>query len=427
MTRRPEPGARPSVGELSAPVDVLDLDLDAEPGPGVLARPALVLARRDGVPVATFTAPSGTPRAGLAALAALAGPSALPSPRRPWAPAPATVRAAVVVTTIRASEDLLLTVDDALKQELRPAEIVVVDNRPETSGVLALLAGRGYLAAPERPGDPAVRYVAEPAPGLARARNAGLAAVRSEFVAFTDDDVRLDRAWLARLAAAFADGVDCVTGLVMPIALHTEAQLLMERFGGFAKGLTPRLFDLGEHRGDGALYPFAVGAYGTGANAAFRTSALRALGGFDPALGTGRVTRGGEDLDVFLRTVLSGRAIAYEPAAVVWHDHESEPEAFRQRVYGYGVGLGAVLAKHLLGPGDVRRELLRRIPAGVRHLCAPGSPKNAAKGAGYPGRFTWLERAGIVAGPFAYLAARYARPARPAPHAPHPSKRETVT
>jgi GT2 family glycosyltransferase len=433
---------------LLAPVDVLDLDLDvaerdggaaanaaadAAAG-GTLTRPTLVLVRRNGVPLATFTAPAGTPRAALAALATSAS-RGVPAQRRPEpdprsdassapgsdagadagsdAPAGAgpgarLAQVAVVITTIRASEDLLATVGDAMGQSLTPAEIVVVDNRPATSGVRALLDDRGLLTGP--PGAaPAVRYVAEPAPGLSRARNAGLAAVRSEFVAFTDDDVRLDRRWLARLTGAFADDVDCVTGLVMPKALHTEAQLMMERFGGFAKGLTPRRFDLGDNRGEGPLYPFAVGTYGTGANAAFRTAALRELGGFDPALGTGRLTRGGEDLDVFLRIVLGGAAIGYEPAAVVWHDHEAELDAFTQRVWGYGVGLGAVLGKHLLGPGEVRRAMLHRVPAGLRHLCDPRSPKNAQKGDRYPRRFTWLERAGIVVGPFAYLAATRGR------------------
>ena len=45
---------------------------------------------------------------------------------------------------------------------------------------------------------------------------------------------------------------------------------------------------------------------GTGANFAVLRSAYDALGGFDEALGAGTLTRGGEDLDWFVRT-LTGR------------------------------------------------------------------------------------------------------------------------
>ena len=54
---------------------------------------------------------------------------------------------------------------------------------------------------------------------------------------------------------------------------------------------------------------------------AFRTAALRELGGFDEALGPGTPAQAGEDLLVFLRLLAGGRRLAYEPGAFVWHWH----------------------------------------------------------------------------------------------------------
>ena len=412
----PQGGALP-LAQARVPVDVADADLDADldaqlgqqtgaepgaqPGQG-LPNTTLVLGRRAGRPVALLLAPAG---ARGEALRALADDAVQDLPPLPWTPPDPLPSAAVVITTIRPGDDLRATVLDALAQSLPPAEVIVVDNRPSTSGVREWLAAQPGASAGGSLGD-AVRYVPEPLPGLARARNAGLRATSAEVVAFTDDDVRLDPDWLARLAGGFDDGVDAVTGLVLPRGLHTEAQLLMERFGGFSKGLRPLLYDLVEHRGNDPLFPFSVGVYGSGANAAFRTRVLRAVGGFDPRLGTGRITRGGEDLDIFLRLVLAGHRLAYEPAAVVRHDHEAEMDAFSQRVLGYGVGLGAVLGKHFASGRAVRGQMLRRLPAAVAHLREPDSPKNAQKGQEYPARYTWLERAGILAGPFTYFLAR---------------------
>jgi GT2 family glycosyltransferase len=376
---------------LEVPVDVLEVDLAAPTGRERLERQACVLVRRAGIPIGVVNVPAGT---GWSEVVAQAEEISAAVPARLPAGVPdARPRATVVITTTCPSERLARTVHDALSQSMAPLRVVVVDNRPAGGRVRAFLESRF---------GPDVTCVAATLPGLSRARNVGLSAVDTDIVAFTDDDVRLDRDWLRRLVEAFGPEVDCVTGLVMPLALETEAQLLMERFGGFSKGFRPRWFDLKAHRDPNPLYPFAVGVFGTGANAAFRTAALRELGGFDETLGAGRPTRGGEDLDVFLRTVLSSRTIAYEPAALVWHSHESEMGEFRTRMYGYGVGLGAMLTKHLVRSAGVRGELVRRAPGAIRYLLDGNSPKNSQRGRSYPRRFVLLELLGVLVGPFAY-------------------------
>ncbi|PRC62799.1 glycosyl transferase family 2, partial [Mycobacterium sp. ITM-2017-0098] len=66
----------------------------------------------------------------------------------------------------------------------------------------------------------------EPRPGLSRARNTGLSAATGEVVAFTDDDVVVDRHWLSAIARGFSRGpaVSCVSGIVAAAELRTPAQ-----------------------------------------------------------------------------------------------------------------------------------------------------------------------------------------------------------
>src|SRR5206468_1387529 len=84
-----------------------------------------------------------------------------------------------------------------------------------------------------------------------------------------------------------------------------------------------------------------LGAAGTGANFAFDRQFLMGLGGFDEALGAGAPTKGGEDLDIFVRAILSGRPLIYEPSAIVWHIHRVEVGELRTQMYNYGLGLTA--------------------------------------------------------------------------------------
>jgi hypothetical protein len=112
----------------------------------------------------------------------------------------------------------------------------------------------------------------------------------------------------------------------------------------------------------------------------------------------------GEDIDVLMRLVLAGHALAYEPSAIVWHAHKRDLRALRRTIYGYGVGLGAVMAKSLVTADRVgRRELVRRLPRGIVYALWPGSPKNAGKRDGYPASLTVLELCGMALG-LAYYA-----------------------
>ena len=207
-------------------------------------------------------------------------------------------------------------------------------------------------------GHPRVRYLLEPTPGASAGRNCGLRAATGEVVAFADDDVLVDRLWLRNLVLGFqaAPGVACVTGMILPAELETPAQVWIEEFGGFDKGYQRQIFDLGEFAPADPLYPYAVGRFGSGANAAFDPAVLRRVGGFDTALGPATPARGGEDIDTFLQIILAGYRLVYEPRSLVRHHHRRDYADLLRTVQSYGVGLSAVLTKALMNPGNTCRH-----------------------------------------------------------------------
>ena len=226
----------------------------------------------------------------------------------------------------------------ALAEQSGPAcEIVVVDNQPrsqETKLVVEVAAARSRHQ---------MRYVAEPRPGSSVARNRGVAQVTAGVVAFTDDDVVVERDWLRMLVAPFARAeVGATTGLVMPLELATPAQKRFELYGGFAKGVRRSEFDLHGDRADHRLlYPFWGGVFGSGNCMAIRRQALVAAGGFDPALGAGSRALAGADIDALSAVILRGARLVYEPRALCWHEHRRDDEALRRQVFNYGVGFTA--------------------------------------------------------------------------------------
>jgi GT2 family glycosyltransferase len=276
-------------------------------------------------------------------------------------------------------------------------EVIVVENRPGSSDTRRMLAERFAH-------ESNLRYVEEPRVGTSRARNAGLALAKGEIVAFTDDDVVVDPGWIRESAQALdrADDIACVTGLILPLELEADSQLLLEQFAGFGKGFRRRTFRLPEAREHNPLFPYTAGTIGSGASTVLRTDVARRLGGFDATLGPGTLTTGGEDLDLYIRVLRAGHAVAYEPRAIVWHEHPEGMPRLRRQVYRYGIGLGAMLAKQLLA-GPERLRLLRSVPGGLRYARDPASRKNAGKPADYPSRLTWLERVGMLIGPAAYV------------------------
>ena len=315
----------------------------------------------------------------------------------------------VVIATRDRTASLLRCLASLSRLSYRAFDVVVVDSAPGTEATAQALAE-------PREWPFALHYLRADRPGLAVAHNEALRAVTGEIVAFTDDDVEVGTGWLTALAEAFTEtGAACVTGLILPAELQTEAQLLFERAGGFARGFTRRTFsrDMPEPE---PLFPFTAGRFGSGANMAFRTDWLRTHGAFDPATGTGTPARGGDDLVAFLWTIIHGGTLVYEPAAVIRHWHRRDYEGLRRQAFGYGAGLGAYLTAAAWRKPELLAAMLRRAGPAAGHLLGSNSAKNTHRGASFPRELVWRELAGVLAGPFGYARSRWRyRGCRPFP------------
>jgi len=374
-----------------APCGVRHVNLDGgdrtiAAGPG--ERAVYAVFWRGGRPVADrlfVAAELPVPGPAVAALAAdaMAAIGSDPATPPPEGPVPAV---SVVVCTRDRPESLARCLASLACCDPAPAEILVVDNNPDSEATRRTVAG---LAG--------IRWIAEPRPGLSHARNRGVEAAASGVVAFTDDDVEVTPDWIARLAAPFADPlVACVTGAVLPADLTGEGACLFEfSSGGLNNGFARRRHDAGFLRREWWKSP-PVWTIGAGANMAIRRSAFATVGLFDPRLGAG-ASGCSEDSELWFRLLRAGLACVYDPAAVVHHHHRQDRAGlFRQmRAYlrGHVVALFVQFGQdrqvsHLLRPFVMLPNHYLRLMLGA-----------VGRGDWSGARMIWVQMLGCAEGP----------------------------
>jgi len=297
--------------------------------------------------------------------------------------------ATVAVCTRDRPEDLQRCLEAFMRLPDDGQEYLVIDNCPATDATQELV--KNY---------PKVRYVREDVPGSSAARNRALREAKHEFVAFTDDDAAPDPNWLRSLLQNFSDPrVMCVTGLVMPLELETEAQEWFERYSPHGRGFERRIFDGAQ------CNPLVVAPVGVSASMALRKSSIDCIGLFDEALGAGTPTVGGEDCELFARILRAGYCIVYEPRALSWHRHRRTWEELQKTLQGYGIGVYAFWTRMfvinrefsvpLLAWGWLRHKQIPELVASLRKQ--PDS---------IPSDLLLAQLRGCVSGPMAYFASR---------------------
>ncbi|MDE2364549.1 MAG: glycosyltransferase [Hyphomicrobiales bacterium] len=103
----------------------------------------------------------------------------------------------IVIPTLNRLECLRRAVESARAQIVHEdisIEIVVIDNSLDASA-------QGVVAGFDKSGWP-VRYLSEPKPGVATARNSGVRAAVGNWIAFLDDDEEARPTWIAELVGA---------------------------------------------------------------------------------------------------------------------------------------------------------------------------------------------------------------------------------
>jgi glycosyltransferase involved in cell wall biosynthesis len=302
----------------------------------------------------------------------------------------------VVICTRDRPEGLWRTLDSLARQSDPGFEVLVVDNALDGAVARSCVDFDGL----------SVRSCHEPEPGLSRARNRGLSQVRSELIAWIDDDEVADPYWVASIKRGFAhpDRPDAVAGLMLPAELETAAQVNFERYGGFNKGRgvepvalragTPSVFD--------PLYPLPN--FGAGGNMAFRTERLRAIGGFDNRLGPGTLSLNGEETRALSLLLEHGSTILHWPPAITWHYHRQTDEALEKQFFGYSAGLTAFFMSMILTSPKYLWRILQFVPRGVNRMLANrGAGQRDSPTGGVPDHLLRAGRKGLVQGAWLYL------------------------
>ena len=254
---------------------------------------------------------------------------------------PTPITATVAVCTRNRTADLKRCLDALMQLPDDGQQFMVVDNCPSTNETQQLVTNY-----------PRVQYVLETKPGLDIARNTALRKSTTEIVAFIDDDAVPDPNWLRALLPNFNDSrVLCVTGLTMPLELETEAQEAFESYSPFCKGFKRKVYNSEKNN------PLVAGPIGAGANMALRRSVLELVGQFDEALDAGTPTESGGDHEFFVRILLAGYEIIYEPEALNWHRHRRTWKETIKAIRGYGIGVYAFWTR--LYVVEKERDVLR--------------------------------------------------------------------
>ncbi len=226
--------------------------------------------------------------------------------------------------------------------------IVVDDGSSDPEATAAVVAGRGNA-----------RLLRRPAPGgPAVARNAALAAVDTELVAFLDSDCVAPRAWLQALSGHFDDPL---VGAVAPrVRLDGRPRGLLGRYLAARSPL-----DMGA--GAAGVQPGGPVPYVPTAALVVRRGALG--DGFDAAL------RYGEDVDLVWRLRAAGWSVRYDPSVSVGHDEPATLRGLLARRFRYGTSAAPLAARH---PGRLVPAVVPLWPALAALLLLTRRPGPAA-------------------------------------------------
>jgi mycofactocin glycosyltransferase len=167
--------------------------------------------------------------------------------------------------------------------------------------------------------------------GPAAARNTGLAACTTDFVAFLDSDVSPRRGWLEALLGHFCDPT---VALVAPrIVGLAHSENVVARYEAVHSSL-----DLGQR--EAPVLPHSTVSYVPSAAIICRRSALSDVGGFDETM------QSGEDVDLCWRLIEAGARLRYEPIALVAHDHRTQLRDWLARKAFYGGSAAPLSVRH---------------------------------------------------------------------------------
>ena len=261
----------------------------------------------------------------------------------------------VILCTYNRCESLA-TALESLAASVVPAgvewETLVVDNnsKDQTRTVVEDFSRR-------HPGR--FRYLFEPRQGKSNALNSGIRESRGEILAFVDDDITVEPAWLHNLTSVLHGSPWAGSGgrILPPPGFVPPGWLALNGPRNLGIALCAQ-FDFGAKPGELRDAPF-------GTNMAFRRGMFAKYGDFRTDLGPrpGSEIRN-EDTEFGRRLMTGGERLCYAPAAVVYH--EIRPERVRKEFFlawWFDRGRGAVLENSAMrGVRQILRIFARAVP-----------------------------------------------------------------
>jgi glycosyltransferase involved in cell wall biosynthesis len=236
----------------------------------------------------------------------------------------------LVVATVGRADELGRFLDSVEAQGRDDVRVIVVDQNDD-GRVAGVVRGRTIE----------VEHLRSER-GLSHARNAALAKIEADLVAFPDDDCSYPPGLLERVADRFASGptLDGLTGRA-------------EDSGGNSSGSwkTDSAFLTDDNLWNRAI-SFTI---------FLRRSVVERVGPFDERLGLGSAEPwgSGEEMDYLVRALRTGSRIEFDPTLVVRHDVRTDDARIGFRD---GASVGYLLRKHAYPARTVGRMLVR--PAG---------------------------------------------------------------
>lgn len=241
---------------------------------------------------------------------------------------------ALVVATVDCGDGLRILLDSLERQTHSRFRVLLIDQNDDDRVMPAIAAS------------PALDIVRLRAPrGLSRARNAALAQIDTDIVAFPDDDCAYPDDLLERVATRFAARADL-------------------------EGMTGRTTDsAGRSSGNwstagGLLTRDTLWNRANSASTFLRRQLVERVGDFDERLGLGSGSRwsSGEEIDYLVRALDSGARIEFDPSVIVLHELRTfTPEELRAVGFRDGASVGYILRKHGYPWRTVARMLVRPV------------------------------------------------------------------
>ncbi len=214
----------------------------------------------------------------------------------------------ILICTYNRCESLRETLVSILNLETNPKikyEVLVMDNNStdKTKEVVGNFSEKFEVP---------LRYILETRQGKSWALNTGIKEAKGDIIAFTDDDVIVDKAWLSEIHKAFVEHkCDGLGGKVWPRWEITPPAWLDKKLWG-----PLALID----HSDKAFYMTDKDLEFVGANCVYKKELFEKFGGYQTGLGpSGERLFRGEDTEVYQRFLAKQCKLLYSPDVVVEH------------------------------------------------------------------------------------------------------------